>query len=322
VRVRGKWRRRWGPEEFGLGAESPEVGEDAVELAVEHGLVSEEDVEVVRDGEGACQGPVALVEGVADGAELEALGAAESPVGGGEARDEHLLDDAAGLDFAAEIGDEGVEVVGVLGAVAAENDDLAGEQAVLESVAGGAGLAFGGTRSGGPASVLAVGLKLFFGNAFRHGNPPVRGEEKAPSMGNNMPGDRLTTRGKRSRRNAKTKKRGNEETQEGRNGGGIGARRAGLCYGPRVVLTRAKAGWASDGAKRYPERAYVKCRELTPSARVDPQRMSSVEMFSGFARAVFEFSFTGSSSYFTGSFDSAKFALVTRSERHRLGAGQ
>jgi len=36
--------------------------------------------------------------------------------------------------------------------------------------------------------------------------------------------------------------------------------------GPRAAPTRAKAGWASDGAKRYPERAYVKCRELTPSA--------------------------------------------------------
>jgi len=141
----------------------PEVGEEAVELAVEHGLVSEEDVEVFRDGEGACREVAAIVEGLADGAELEALGAAEAPVGGGEARDEHLLDDAAGLEFVAEVGDEGVEVGGILGAVAAENDDLAGAQAVLEGVLGGAGLAFGGPRSGGPASVFAVGLKLFFG---------------------------------------------------------------------------------------------------------------------------------------------------------------
>jgi hypothetical protein len=109
------------------------------------------------------------------------MGAAESPVGGGEARDEHFLDDATGLEFVAEIGDEGVEVGGVLGAIATDNDDLAGEQSVLEGVSGGAGLAFGGAWSGGPASVFAVGLKLFFCDAFRHGNPPVRDAEKAPS---------------------------------------------------------------------------------------------------------------------------------------------
>ena len=146
-----------------------------------------------------------------DGAELEALSAAESPVGGSEASDEHFLNDAAWLDLVAEVGDEGVEVGGILGAVAAENDDLAGAQAVLEGVLGGAGLAFGGPRSGGPASVFAVGLKLFFGNAFWHGDSPVRGAEKAPSVeitcrviGSRCEGsDQAETQ---KRRNAKTRK--------------------------------------------------------------------------------------------------------------------
>jgi len=181
VSVRWRRGRRWGREEVGLGAEAAEFGEDAVELAVEHGLVPGESVEVAGDGQGAGRELVAIEVGLVDGAELEALGAAESPVGGGEASDEHLLDDAAGLDLAGEVGDEGVEVGGVLGAIAVENDDLAGSQAVLEGVLGGAGFAFGGAGPGGPASVFAVGLKLFFGNAFWHGDSPVRGAEKAPS---------------------------------------------------------------------------------------------------------------------------------------------
>jgi len=50
VSVRWRRGRRWGREEVGLGAEAAEFGEDAVELAVEHGLVPDEDVEVFRDG--------------------------------------------------------------------------------------------------------------------------------------------------------------------------------------------------------------------------------------------------------------------------------
>ena len=59
-----------------------------------------------------------------------------------------------------------------------------------------------------------------------------------------------------------------------------------------------------------------------PTSNSTPAGVGHVKMFSGSARAVFEFSFTGSSSYFTGSFDSAEFVLVTRSERHRLASGR
>ena len=88
---------------FGGGGVS-EVGEALEELQVvavdvEVGLVAGEGIfevfEVVLSVEISA---AAFVEGFADGAGLEALGAAESPEAGGDAVDEHPLDNVAGVE--------------------------------------------------------------------------------------------------------------------------------------------------------------------------------------------------------------------------------
>jgi hypothetical protein len=105
----------------------------------------------------------------ADGADLEALGAAEPPVAGGDALDEGLLDESLGFELGDEIGEEGVKVGLAFVAVGRIDDDVLGEEPVLEGVARGAGLAAGGPGAGGVLGVALVGGALFGGHGFEHG---------------------------------------------------------------------------------------------------------------------------------------------------------
>ena len=99
----------------------------------------------------------AFVERFADGPDLERLGAAETLDGGGEAVDVQALDDVARAEVVFQLVEQGAEVLGALGAVASGDDDLIGEQAVLEGVAAGAAFALGGAGAGGFLGVGAVG---------------------------------------------------------------------------------------------------------------------------------------------------------------------
>ena len=67
---------------------------------------------------------------------------------GGGALDEGFFDDAEGLEVGVEVVEEGVEFFLGLEAVAVEDEDFFGEEAVLEGVHAGAGLAFGGYGAG------------------------------------------------------------------------------------------------------------------------------------------------------------------------------
>jgi hypothetical protein len=99
------------------------------------------------------------LQGGTDGAEFESLGAAEAPVGGGDALDEGFLDQATGLELGQQVVEDGVELGAVLGGVGGL-EEVPGEQAVLEGVSAGAGLALRGTGAGGAAGVAAIGTKL------------------------------------------------------------------------------------------------------------------------------------------------------------------
>ncbi|MFH0981090.1 MAG: hypothetical protein V2A79_06095 [Planctomycetota bacterium] len=121
---------------------------------------------------GVVVGAAAFIEGLADGTDLVALGAAEPPVAGGDAFDQGFFDDAVRLEFGAEVGEEGVEVGAALGAVARVNDDLAGEEAVFERVAARPGLALGGPGSGGALGIGTVGEALFRRDGLGHRGPP------------------------------------------------------------------------------------------------------------------------------------------------------
>jgi len=121
--------------------------------------------------ENGCRGGVRVrrVESAADGADFEALGAAESPVASGDTLDERFFDDALRLKPGDEVGEEGVEIGLALGGVGRVDDDVLGEEAVLEGVAGGAGFAFRRLGAGGLLDVTAVGGAFFVGNGFGHG---------------------------------------------------------------------------------------------------------------------------------------------------------
>ena len=104
----------------------------------------------------------------ADSAGLEALGAAESPIAGGDAFDEGFLDEAVGAEFATEVGEQGVEIGLGLGTLKALDDDILSEQAVLEGVAADAGLSARGFGAGGLFCIEAIGLPLFVGRYLYH----------------------------------------------------------------------------------------------------------------------------------------------------------
>ncbi|MCX5676416.1 MAG: hypothetical protein NTX87_15555 [Planctomycetota bacterium] len=76
------------------------------------------------------------VEAVREEAGLDANDAAEAPVGGGQVKDEGLLEDSGGPEFGAEAGEQLQEV----GAVLPGQDDQAGSEPVLLSVAADGGL--------------------------------------------------------------------------------------------------------------------------------------------------------------------------------------
>ena len=76
---------------------------------------------------------------VAGDADFVTLGAAEAPVAGSGALDEGFFDDALGLEVGVEVVEESVEFFAGFGAVAVEDEDLLGEEDVLESVRAGAG---------------------------------------------------------------------------------------------------------------------------------------------------------------------------------------
>jgi hypothetical protein len=101
-----------------------------------------------------------FVEGFADGPGLEALGAAEPPETSGDAFDEGVFDDILGFVVVEEALEEGAEILGAFGIVFGD-DDVGGEEAMLDGVFGGSGLAIGRLRAGGFPGVLLVGAAFF-----------------------------------------------------------------------------------------------------------------------------------------------------------------
>jgi hypothetical protein len=72
-----------------------------------------------------------IFQGLADCAIFEALDAVQPPVAGGDALDEGLLDEAAGLELFAEVREQCVKVGLGFGAGGAGDDDAPGEQAMF-----------------------------------------------------------------------------------------------------------------------------------------------------------------------------------------------
>jgi len=101
---------------------------------------------------------------ITDGVGFEAVGAAEPPVGGGEALDEHFLDEGSRLEVGPEAITDSVQLADVFGVVG--QDNVLGEQAVPEGVTRGAGLAVRGPGTGGLAGVGTVGGELLVGDGF------------------------------------------------------------------------------------------------------------------------------------------------------------
>jgi len=111
---------------------------------------------------------VGSFEESAQGADLEALNAAESPEAGGDAFHEGLFDEITRLQLDAKVGEESVEVLLTLVGVGVVKDDVAGQESVLEGVARGAGFAGGRCGTRGPGRVAAVRETLLFGNTLGH----------------------------------------------------------------------------------------------------------------------------------------------------------
>jgi len=175
----------------GLAAEAvavlPQMAEGALVLAAEHDLVALEELEDAGGvGEGADGFGLDFAVGEAGGADVagdelldkigfHAADAAEAVLGVGHLHDEVHLGGAFGLVFG-EVGVAEGDVV-VWGFVV-EQGGL-GEEAVLEGVPGGAGLAGGGFGAGGAGGVGAPGGEL--GRGERALRPDVfgfRGHER------------------------------------------------------------------------------------------------------------------------------------------------
>jgi hypothetical protein len=163
-----------------------ELGHGSVDVPLDHRFVADEAVEDVGLWEDLVVlglGREELVEagndglaglaGLLDGFGLEAVGAAQTPVAGGQTLDEELLEGALGLQVFGEGNEEVVVVVVGFVRVLGGQDDLVGEQAVLDGVLGGAGFAFGGPGAGGFFGVGPVGGAFLFGSLFGwHGGFP------------------------------------------------------------------------------------------------------------------------------------------------------
>jgi len=154
--------------------EAEDLEVQVAELALDHGFVTQDAVEVVAAGElggggrfgdaleasgDAGPGEVGTHAGFIDGVDLETVEAAESPMGCGDTLDEELLVAVAGLDGVAEVVEQVGHVAGLFVFVPPENG-VVGEQAVLEGVHARAFFAFGGSGAGAFLGVLAVGGEL------------------------------------------------------------------------------------------------------------------------------------------------------------------
>lgn len=178
------------PFEFALGAG---------EVALDGGFVDEQTVEVRGVGENDrglripdCRlriGGAVLVShfglpmgwrlahgalaGGEDGLGFEAQGAAEAPVAGGDGVDEGFLGVGLRAVVVEQAEQEDAELLAdFMGVIVAQNQ-VAGEEAVFEGVAGGTGLAFGRAGAGGLPGVGAVGGEL--GGAHGFAAPGQRG---------------------------------------------------------------------------------------------------------------------------------------------------
>jgi hypothetical protein len=143
-----------------------------VEGALGHGAVTSEQLErlaVVAKGVGhltvgevAVAGRVFLSVLKESGEQggLQALDATQAPGGQDDVGGQEVLLGVGGL----EVVEQGVAQVVVLGLVFVVHvEDVPGGEAVLERVAGGAGLAFAGARTSGTEGVAAVRRDLFEG---------------------------------------------------------------------------------------------------------------------------------------------------------------
>jgi len=140
--------------EGAVGLEGAELAEATEVGALETGVVAGE----------AGEGPVAGVVGEAvvrasGEVGFEAADTAEVPGRVEELSEEVLLEGALGLEVVLEGGLEELEFLAFVGS----DHQIAGVQAVLEGVLGGAGLALGGAGSGGKLGVCDVGCLLGLG---------------------------------------------------------------------------------------------------------------------------------------------------------------
>jgi hypothetical protein len=88
---------------------------------------------------------------------LKQAGTAEAPGGGDELIDQDGAERIGRGEMGAEGGGVGLEIVGAFGG----DEEMGGGEPVLGGVEAGAGLAFGGARSGAELGVGAIGFVLF-----------------------------------------------------------------------------------------------------------------------------------------------------------------
>ena len=162
-------------------AQAVEAVEELVELAVDHGFVADQAVEVVFEREDDLRpgeldaghlvehllgdGAHGIAATVGDRLGLVADDALETPVADGQSLDEEPMGRADGAVFVDQLVVEAVEILASLGVVVGE-DDVAAEQAVFEGVLAGGGLALGGGWAGGFGGVGLVGGDFGFGGWF------------------------------------------------------------------------------------------------------------------------------------------------------------
>ena len=122
--------------------------------------------------QGLAVGGEGFVEAVGEQAGLEAGGAEERLLRQGDALDgEELL----GIDRLVDGDEVGLEMGDFVDVFEADDGERGSGEAVLAGVLGGAGLTFGGARTGGLGGVSAVGGKLLVGDGMlveRHCEPP------------------------------------------------------------------------------------------------------------------------------------------------------
>jgi hypothetical protein len=102
---------------------------------------------------------VGIEEAVGEDGGFDARDALQAPFGVGDLADQGAFEGGGGLEVGVKVGEELLELGGVL----AGDDGVVGAEAVLESVLGGGGFAFGGTGPGAEFCVLPVGSDLVLG---------------------------------------------------------------------------------------------------------------------------------------------------------------